>query len=489
MPTLRVPLFGSLTNRNVNPASFTSKDQRFENCFPEVVRNPLSSDGKAFLNKRTGAAATSQLGDDLVGEFGACVWSGAASPRVVMSFRDSVTEEMEVRDSSGTIVGAAVGNVDNVYSLTETKVSNTAYLIAILEDATSGELEAWYFPNGETAWEQISDGQFPSSTLTQGDPVYMDGYMFVITTAGRIHNSDLNSITAWSATSFIDAQSMPDGGVALARYRNLIAAFGKSSTEFFYNAGNTTGSPLLPVSNAQLRIGALDTVSNRRRAVQPVGNTVYWIGTDADTGSLGAYRLNGFQAEKVSNPDIDKLLNEQSIVQIMGTINLLGMSHVLFSAGAVNYCFCVETNSWWILKLAGDLTITAAVGYQGDSFVTVSDNGRLYSFGSALYQDNGNAYTMTVQTDNMDTGTDRRKFWTRLRVVGDRQAATSNLGVAYSDDDFANYSTAQNIDLSTVNNSLSRLGSSRRRSWKLTHAANTPCRLEAMELDYEVGEH
>ena len=87
-------------------------------------------------------------------------------------------------------------------------------------------------------------------------------------------------------------------------------------------------------------------------------------------------------------------------------------------------------------------------------------------------------------------GTQNRKIWKRFKVIGDIQQSTSALTVKYSDDDYGNYTTAGTIDMNVqyqIENGLTRLGSSRRRSWKLEHSANTPNRMEAIEIEYEVA--
>ena len=66
-------------------------------------------------------------------------------------------------------------------------------------------------------------------------------------------------------------------------------------------------------------------------------------------------------------------------------------------------------------------------------------------------------------------------------VIGDTQTSTSALTVEKSDDD---YQTFQNlgegtIDLTKQNKVTHRCGNYRDRAIRLTHSANTDCRLEA----------
>ena len=123
----------------------------------------------------------------------------------------------------------------------------------------------------------------------------------------------------------------------------------------------------------------------------------------------------------------------------------------------------------------------------GTNYFTGSNNVRANQMGGSNSQDNGSNYTMTVRTDNLDFGTDRMKFFKKMRVSYDIQSATSSLGIAWADDDHDSYTTAANIDMSQSTGWINRLGSSRRRSFRFTNTANTPCRIRAVEIDYEEG--
>ena len=72
-----------------------------------------------------------------------------------------------------------------------------------------------------------------------------------------------------------------------------------------------------------------------------------------------------------------------------------------------------------------------------------------------------------------------RNFMSWAGVRADTAASASNLGVAFSDDDYATFSTARNIDLSSANKRISACGSYINRAVRLTHSANLACRLEA----------
>lgn len=496
MPSARFPLAGSLTNRNLNAVLSDTKDQRFTNCFPEVVKNPLSGKQDVWLNKRQGYIASSDVAASATGSYGSVVWTAnsAATAPAIFSFLKSTGTSMMFFDSAGTQIGGDVASTNKCLSMEETDISGTGNLTAILTDSGTTANEAWFFPEGGS-WTQITDADFPSN-ITPAH-CHLDGYMFVMDVNAKLYNSDVNSLSSWAATSFITANSFADNGVGCARYRDLVVGFGDLSMEFFRNAGNPTGSPLVRLENQTRRIGAVRN-SQDGVAIRAIGDTVYWLGVDAGTGAKGIYRLNGLEPEKISTTNEDKLLGNGAVRSIMGAFTLLGMSHIAFGTQAEGtiLCYCVNTGAWWYFFPgssgfpAPSQFLAVNTAFIAKSYMAASTHAKIYTFNpnSPVWQDDGSAYTMTVQTDNLSMDSSKRKFYHRLAVDCELQSATSNLGVSWSDDDYANFSTVRNIDMSQVQTWINSLGSAYRRAWKFTHSANTSCRILAVEIDYALAD-
>lgn len=502
MSSLRIPLVGSLTDRNPNASLNDTTDQQFINCFPEVVTNRITQKSQVVLNKRQGSIASADVQASATGQYGAIVWTtnSAVTAPLALSFLKSTSQSMMFFNESGVQHGADVPNTAGCPFMSETDISGTGNLTAVLLDYPTAALEAWYFPQGG-AWTQITDGDFPTN-ITAGH-AHMDGYMFVMTDAGRIYNSDLNTLSSWTASSFITL-SGGGNGIGLARHRDLIVGFSDYSTEFFYNAGNASGSVLSRARDGLIRIGAARGGATQAPSFRAIGDSVYWIGQNADSGKKGVYRLKGAGegggagAEKISNSTVDRIVNNGGLGWIAGSFSMFGMTHVAFSTGSSGHsclCYCVDTGYWWVFLPAGTLTILAMLGAvnvsgYSKSYMTTATNAKFYTFDSnaPVWQDNGSAYTMTVQTGADDLDTYKKKYYRSLKIIGDSQTSTSAIGVSYSDDDFATFTSAGSIDMNTVPPPrLSRLGASRRRAWKVTHSANTPCRIAAMQLDFDQG--
>lgn len=504
MAFLRIPLVGSLINRSESPIAETG-DQLFVNCYPEINRNPVTGTSRVYLMKRPGSTKSAITTASNICKSGCVVWTGntAASPPVVFSFYKTSAVAIQFFDETVTQIGGNLNIYTDCLSLTETMISTTANLVAYV--VASATIAAWFFPQGG-AWTQITDADFPPNLgtpepiATGSGPAHMDGYMFVMTKNGKIWNSDLNSVANWTANSYITDQSYPDGGVGVARYKNLIVAFGKYSISFYQNTGNATGSPLTIIASATSRIGAFTGGQGDFVSIRSVGENIFFIGTEFDSGRRAIYKLNGYSPQKISNAFIDKFLNDPSAsygisMGLVGVLTMHGMTHLLLAtnSGGAGFSYCIETDMWWKVGGGGAISaIVAATGIASNSYFTtlgVSNTDCIFKIVGSAYTDNAVAYTQTVQTELLDMGTMSKKVITRVRVVGDIQSSASAVTVSYSDDDYATFTTLGTIDMSdaaAVANGLTRAGTTRRRAWKLQHSANTPLRLEALELEYSV---
>lgn len=505
MPTLRIPLVGSTITR---PSGvFTvAVDQAFTNCYPEVIRNPITGKGVVYLLKRPGTSKGAALtGVDSACPSGAIVsWAGqsGAEPIIAAAFVNTGGTSTSVWNmSTDSKIGGDISNTQDCTCLTETVISGTANLVGNFYDSSTGALEQWFYPESG-AWTQVTDADFPSDVV--GFPAHMDGFVFNMTKSGKIYNSDLNSVSAYTSTNFIEANDYPDRGVTVARFQNYIVGFGERSIQFFYNAGNATGSILSRVQGATIRMGAGRTQTTGGIGkttvftVLPAKSNIYWIGANSEGIPNGIFRFKGLTPEKISTPTIDRALGD-GLSGFRGTMFFSGSHHIVLGGAGVtlHHAYCIDTDTWWRFELASG-GLLGAIGAASSSlsmsarthFTTTANarnNVSLLPSGSNN-QDDGSNFTVSVQTANDDLGTGKRKFYESARLIGDDQPSTCNVAVSYSDDDYTSFSTARNIDMGTYpSQKLTRLGSSRRRAWKLTNAASTPLRLEALEIDYSVG--
>lgn len=489
-----IPLVGSLTNRLESGVIVETKDQGFINCFPIITRNTVTGQGKIYLVKRLGYDLIATVADSsFTSRSGYCVWSGSSTNYAIFSVASSSFGFVRCYDETGTILGASFVGY-GCRSLSETLISNVPTLIALVpQDSGNTLTDAFYYQSGGS-WTKITDGDFPTNQASPlqlcGEAIHKDGYMFVMDVNGRIWNSDLNSVTAWTATSYIDANDKPDLGVGLAISNHMIVAFNRRSIQFFQNTGNAVGSPLTRVP-LTLNIGVdADGTIEQSKIIQ-VADTVYFIGYNKEDSARHVYSLKGTSVTQISNSAVDEFLNDNNQAgssYLIGTIFQHGMTHLVMSAydtfGA-HYMYCIETGVWWRwYGLGGNPTAACA----GDFCFSLR---KIYKKATD-YMDDQTGITMTIQFGNLDQGTSRKKFFHAAELVCDKQSTSGNISISWSDDDYANFSTPRTIDSSTGTRRITRLGSTKRdnnnkRAWKIEEAVNRPFRGESLKLWYTEG--
>lgn len=136
----------------------------------------------------------------------------------------------------------------------------------VLVDGLEGYVVQASLPSSAT---KITDVDFPSPHTPY--PVFIDGYLFLSKeNTGDIYNSDLDNPANWTAGNFISSEVYPDSVQAIAKVNNYLLAIGSSGCEYFYDAANSSGSPLARQEGAVLPFGCAATKTlaiNKNRVV------------------------------------------------------------------------------------------------------------------------------------------------------------------------------------------------------------------------------
>ncbi len=450
----------------------SDKDARYVNCFAHKVPDPITAKSRIFTVKRPGFGTQSTPASGQKG-YAIHVWAGNSNA-IISAFGTTNSTLYNGTSSLGAITGRANG-------ISETTINGTPTITVASSDSTG-----WYADSGSMT--KIADGDFPGVTETlTGNFAHMDGFSFVMTTRGRIWASDLNSIAAWTANNFGAANAYPDQGVALIRRGTYVMAFCSTHLEFWINAG-LTPFPLARVNTMTVKVGAVSA-----DAIARIADTIFWAGS-APEGGLSVFQYDGALG-RISTPEIDAALILAGASNIsLTTIRFYGLSFVLCRAGPLTYVYCIEEKLWHEWSSTTPLWYKCAAVPSGGTMVNyavsnVSTSGNVYlmNHASLIFTDDTLAYTARIQVPVMDMGTNKKKFWNSLELIGDTEISASAITLSYSDDDFQTYTTVGNGDLSSGRVRFTRLGSSRRRGWVWTHSAATPMRLEAMEGNVTIG--
>ena len=373
-----------------------------------------------------------------------------------------------------------------------------------------------------------------------GGGTSLGGYIFIMDTDGNIYNSNVDDALTWTAADVIKAEREADTGVYLAKQNDNVVAFGTSSVEFFYNAGNPNGSPLNVRPDVFYRTGAFDA-----KSVTDLGDIVYYVGSER-VGKLGLFALEQLKPMKVSTDLIDSALNavvrSKDAMLISGTT--IGSHRLTFltiaTQGATTDPY-VPTATWvfdgavgvWsaytttvadvtghfpvigvanrggtgqeeprILFLSGDVGLVTVHGVARDTsgaedyFVGGVDQSNFEGAGIDKYMEDDDAYVLPIEFANSsdidfqldlkpyDEDSMSYKFCHKVSLVGTTDSGTSTAGeidISYSDDHYRTFSTPRQLD-TLMHRALARWGKFKRRVWRIAYSGTDRLKIEALEM-------
>ena len=385
--------------------------------------------------------------------------------------------------------------VTNLGSISTT--TNQSYFIRTFLDAYL------FFQNGDTGYLLNSSFSFISMTGLPSGPyvagcVYLDNYIFVGTTNNRIYNCNLGDPTTWDALSYLSFEQTADNLVGICKHLNYLVAFGKVSTQFYYDAANPSGSPLAVAASYTSEIGCASGDS-----IVATSNTVMWVGTSKTYGR-SVYLMDGVAPTRVSTNHIDKHLEADGLSRVSAYCYTFG-GHTLYILSLHNtnqtLVYDINEKMWytWTQYSIQSSDQPNAGTYQESYFrpafyaevnsvpyVLDDDTATLYYFDVNTYQDAGQPIYCRTVTDIIDNGTTKRKFYGRLEIIGDKVSGI--MQVRHSGDDYNNWSNFRAIDLNSSRAQIYLSGADRRRAWEFLVTSNCPLRLDGAEVDFRIGE-
>lgn len=328
----------------------------------------------------------------------------------------------------------------------------------------------------------VTDADLPTPFKPQ--ILFLDGYIFLVKEGtADIYNSALNNPTSWVPGDFITAEMLPDTLIRIARLNNYVIAMGSTSIEYFFDAGNASGSPLQRNDTPVKQVGYLGGFATH-------GNKIYFIGSTSTTGPE-MYILEDFKMDTLNAAPLRRALRT-SDTYLGAIVTNGGHDFYVLSLDGQTLVYDVNTKLWfkWKWQETARFPISYSVQLYLDnvgftSVFAMDGITGLYAMDASVHQDDNVNFTMSVQTvrENFDTLHD--KFVSRALISGDN--TTGDVMLSYSDDDFATFSTPRAISMSSRRKVLHRLGRGRERSYRLTYTHNDTCRLGFIELDYNIG--
>lgn len=461
MPELRFPLVGVPGNRDGS----VDKDFWLKNCYVET-----NDEQHRFVRKRPGFTQLYDLAD---GEGrGIHEWKGDLYSVIGNTvYKNNVALTGNLNTSTGPVRFAE-------------NASGIEYLL--IQDKT----DLWTVATDDTLAE-VTDVDLPSP-MVSGIEVY-DGYTFVLTPDARVYNSALADPLNWSALEFITAETRADGGVALIRYLDYLVVLGTETIEFFYDAANATGSPLLRYEGTSILIGCAAGDS-----VVKVESTFCFIGVSPG-GGHGVYMYDGLTPKLVSTKAIDKILDaEGAAISDAYAFAIRYQGHSFYvvtlpTTGAITLVFDITENNWheWSSfngSVEGIFTASDSAVLSNVIYLLDKSSGQIYVWDADTYEDVANIIKVRGTTNKFDGDSKRNKILDRLEIVTDQTTSAGTFTLSWSDDDYKTFTTPVSLDLQS-RAFLTRLGRFRRRAFRYTFESDNPIRLEAFELNLDISQY
>lgn len=468
----------SLLKEQHNRGTDSNKDTDFLNCYVELTKNRATGEDDFNIVKRSGCA------------------------NYVDAVAGTTIRGMHYNEDFRKLY-YVVGNTLYVWSVTSNLLVTS---IPAFFGTTSGDIGFCdYLYDTGTAVVIITDGttlKSISSTevvvtcadadmpVHQPAVVFLDGYIFIVKiNTGDIYNSDLNNPMAWTPGNFITAEIAADDIKKLVKLNNYLVVFGSGSIEYFWDAGNATGSPLQRNDTPVKLNGYLGGVAQW-------GNNIYFIGNNKE-GQPDVFMLEDLKMEAVGTTSVNRYLQSLQVAWTNIKASIVGIDghhFYVMNAGETTYVYDITSKLWvrWAFKNNANFKmlfcINTKISNDLKPLFAVAGVTNIYQFDSSYFQDDGVNYTMSGVTANQNFDTMNQKFMHRLTVWADKAPFDSFLVIQWSDDDYQTWSTVRNIQLNSEMPSINQLGRFRRRAFKWSLTSNQPMRIKAIEVDLNMGQ-
>lgn len=365
-----INLFGvGQQGRSINVSA-----QKRLNCFIEVTQTPDKCQAALY-----GTPGLTLLSAASGGPSRGVWWAQAAN--TMYTVHGSTLYAMAT-DGTVTSIGTLSTTAGNVRM-----VDNGFQLLIV--DGAYGYL--YTFATGVFA--RITAGGFPNGCQTC---CFIDSY-FVVNrpnTAQFFISGQYDGAT-WNALNFATAEAKPDSLIAVDEQGGNLVLFGETSIEFWGDSG-AVAFPFARISGATQEGGLAARYSIARCAGSP-----FFLGRTR-RGGLQIARLNGYQYEVVSTPELEWQLSQYSTVADAVAFSYIQAGHDFYQLTlptvGVTYLYDAASNAWSQLASAGTTRHLAQFATMFGNRIIATDyaNGNIYYIDPTNYTDNGQTIVREV---------------------------------------------------------------------------------------------
>jgi hypothetical protein len=298
--------------------------------------------------------------------------------------------------TAGTIT--ALGTMSN-YSANKVSLSTNGLQI-LISNGTTGYI---YTFSGST-FAVVSSNYTEAATSN----CFLNGFFIVnmpgVSGGGQFQISNVYDGTTWQALQFATAETSPDVLMSVDALHGELILWGANHIEFWQDTG---GNPF-PFSQLSGTAQDWGLAANNSRA--HFNNTIAFLGLNQQ-GQVQVMQLNGYQPQRISDNNIEHIINSFSIVSdaIAFAYNTDGhpMYQITFPSAGRSFLYEGISNLWSEVQ-TGTSTNTArhianiGMGFDNGCYVSDSTTGIIYIFDVNTFTDNGTPIRREVETNHVE---------------------------------------------------------------------------------------
>lgn len=475
-------------------------DSQLINCYAE--KDPY--DGEYWVEKRPCFGSqillpTSSGVNRARGLYRFSGYSGGSSAFRFLAVNNSRLSYLDSAATSTTLIGN-LANAQANYAFETVRASPN--FLAVLNDGGNA-----YYTNATTVTAMVGIPNFPTNSVRGW--AYLDGTLYVMTQLNQIYGSqNLDDPTVWDPLNVIIARNGSDSAVCLSKHKEYVMALKETSTEFFYNAANATGSPLSSLRGSKIPYGCASPYTEQR-----IDDENLWVSRN-EGGLYQVVRLTNLRPTVVSNPAIERILRSfdgwvggnalfvSSFQLKLGGHRFYGVSFPLvifnYVTGSststfVTLVYDLDQNLWYRWTSASADTsweVSGTAGPTTDRRVIMQNysTGGIHVVAEDYIQatDAGTVPIVDIYTPDHDFGTQRSKQLAAMFFRGNRISG-SLMQLRWSDNDYETWSPFRTADMNAQRPMLADCGSFYRRAWNIRHQAPVPFRIKTTDLQLDIG--
>lgn len=264
---------------------------------------------------------------------------------------------------------------------------------------------------------------YPDADLPQPNSVFgLDGYLVFTIGDGRAFATDLNS-TSVNALSFGTAEAKSDALVRGVAYAGRAMFFGTQTCEVWTDEG-TTPFPFRRAVVIPFGLLAAGAISGQEDGF---GAGLLWVANDCTVRML-----NGYTADKVSPPDLDRLIQREATKSLIRASSHMTDGHAMWTVSGTNWTWEFDLNTLkWHERESYELT-----RWRGLDTLRAYDrwlvgdrsSGNLYEIDPTNRKEGTNPLRLRIESGPVV------KFPSRVRVARADFDVTTGVGIATGTD-------------------------------------------------------